>query len=590
MKKRMRIAAMLAGVGMLIGALPAVPVSAQIWELVGAEAGESFQDMIPLDDKGLFNLSGGECNYQVYMQYYTDYYDDEVTDPITGEVRIERVFKDSCHVYVVSPIPDTLWFVLRSDQPDAEQKMLEILDRYYPELSSSYSLRKPNDYARLIPDPINARYELHDLTEYAGSAERSDSIMHDLADASLISEFYTWGQGAYYQQYNGWAGYIEDGFDKETVERYLTEHALNCTVAEHVHKAEFPNEVLTWKDYELVPGEDMSFAELFAVAAGLYESTGIRPAFGMLDAVGQTFGRNSLAEDEIAVSGDVDCNGAVQIADAVLLARYLAEDNVLITAQGLQNAELDGNAESLDAGDFTRLLQMIAGAGDGDMQSMLIPVDYSVNGLGGGEPDEADPFLTEFFELPLNRIEEQYHAQALLPKGEISSICVSMTHAQLEKLMAELEPQREAIGKDAFRFKKAFFGILLEKLHLTGIYNTFNWDYWQTDLPSAWLEKQYPFTLGEADELDEDALCYVVLRYHPPTIGNDTYSLEHAGQRIAVSLKEPEKIPDAVYELAVRSLYVINKYGDKAYFTDAFSEQFCFSAERAVSASNAVSL
>lgn len=59
--------------------------------------------------------------------------------------------------------------------------------------------------------------------------------------------------------------------------------------------------------------------------------------------------------------GDADCNGAVQIADAILLSRYLAEDPVAITAQGLQNAELDGNPESLDAGDFAALLQLLAG-------------------------------------------------------------------------------------------------------------------------------------------------------------------------------------------------------------------------------------
>lgn len=59
--------------------------------------------------------------------------------------------------------------------------------------------------------------------------------------------------------------------------------------------------------------------------------------------------------------GDTDCNGAVQIADAILLSRYLAEDPVVITAQGLQNAELDGNPESLDAGDFAALLQLLAG-------------------------------------------------------------------------------------------------------------------------------------------------------------------------------------------------------------------------------------
>ena len=67
----------------------------------------------------------------------------------------------------------------------------------------------------------------------------------------------------------------------------------------------------------------------------------------------------------LQTEGDVDCNGQIAIADAVLLARYLAEDAVTVTAQGLLNAELDGNPESLDAGDFAKLLQIIAG-GDAD--------------------------------------------------------------------------------------------------------------------------------------------------------------------------------------------------------------------------------
>ncbi|MBQ3940283.1 MAG: glycoside hydrolase [Oscillospiraceae bacterium] len=58
--------------------------------------------------------------------------------------------------------------------------------------------------------------------------------------------------------------------------------------------------------------------------------------------------------------GDVDTNGAVQIADAVLLARYLAEDQVTVTAEGKVNAELDGN-EELTTDDLGRLLMMLAG-------------------------------------------------------------------------------------------------------------------------------------------------------------------------------------------------------------------------------------
>ena len=59
--------------------------------------------------------------------------------------------------------------------------------------------------------------------------------------------------------------------------------------------------------------------------------------------------------------GDVDCSGDVKIADAVLLARYIAEDAVTVTAQGLVNAETDGEA-GLTSGDLAVLLQYLAGS------------------------------------------------------------------------------------------------------------------------------------------------------------------------------------------------------------------------------------
>ena len=226
MKKAIRIAAMLAAAGMMCAAMPVQPASAQIWTLVGSETETAFQDMIPLDDKGMLYFSGSDASYQVYMQYITDYYDKEVTDPETGEVKIERVYFDNCRLYVVSPRMNALHFTLRSDKPEAEQLMLEILDQYYPEISTTYQQRVPNEYASLDPcfDVLRDgtivephRYGLVDKTESAGSQERSDSIMHDLAKAGLITEFYTWGQGAYCQQFFGWLGYAEDGFDKEKI-------------------------------------------------------------------------------------------------------------------------------------------------------------------------------------------------------------------------------------------------------------------------------------------------------------------------------------------------------------------------------------
>ena len=60
--------------------------------------------------------------------------------------------------------------------------------------------------------------------------------------------------------------------------------------------------------------------------------------------------------------GDADCDGKVGIADAVLLARYCAEDQAAVmTPQGKVNAECTGDTK-LTSDDIARLLQYLAGA------------------------------------------------------------------------------------------------------------------------------------------------------------------------------------------------------------------------------------
>ena len=61
-----------------------------------------------------------------------------------------------------------------------------------------------------------------------------------------------------------------------------------------------------------------------------------------------------------ALKGDVDLNECVQIADAILLARWIAEDGVTITPQGKENADLNGDGH-LNADDSASLLAMLAG-------------------------------------------------------------------------------------------------------------------------------------------------------------------------------------------------------------------------------------
>lgn len=58
--------------------------------------------------------------------------------------------------------------------------------------------------------------------------------------------------------------------------------------------------------------------------------------------------------------GDADCKGDVDVADAVLIARYAAEDTEAnITAQGKQNADVTGDG-SIKGDDATKILRFVA--------------------------------------------------------------------------------------------------------------------------------------------------------------------------------------------------------------------------------------
>ena len=83
------------------------------------------------------------------------------------------------------------------------------------------------------------------------------------------------------------------------------------------------------------------------------------------------------AENEIN-AGDADCSGSVNVADAVLLARYCAEDSAVhITAQGRLNADLNGDS-SITAEDTAMLLRVLAGL------SELPPAEFRAKNLLDG--------------------------------------------------------------------------------------------------------------------------------------------------------------------------------------------------------------
>ncbi|MBR4201302.1 MAG: hypothetical protein IKQ91_08545 [Oscillospiraceae bacterium] len=197
MKKRMRLAAILAGAMMLCSAIPAAPVSAlYCWGTAGE--GE-FADMQQLDDKGMFKwigyggIPGTPRDYQVYTQHYSRDVEAEVTYSDTGETKIETTHYEGDNLYVVMPRSNILRMVIRPDLDETEtkQKAVTILRKYYPEMlvdANSYGF--PASFHKCAP----CTYELCDRSETAGSEEVSAAIMKDMAQAGLITEFYTWGQ------------------------------------------------------------------------------------------------------------------------------------------------------------------------------------------------------------------------------------------------------------------------------------------------------------------------------------------------------------------------------------------------------------
>ena len=60
------------------------------------------------------------------------------------------------------------------------------------------------------------------------------------------------------------------------------------------------------------------------------------------------------------VRGDANCDGGLDVGDAVLASRVLVEDAAArITDQGMQNADIDRNG-NLEPADITLMLQVIA--------------------------------------------------------------------------------------------------------------------------------------------------------------------------------------------------------------------------------------
>lgn len=388
MKKK--VLSMMLSAAMLCGTLPAMHASAlYCW---GTASGEKFRDMQLLDDKGMFQwigyggVPGTPRDYQVYTRHFSFDVEQEVTYADTGETRIETTHREGDSIYVLNPRKEKLRIVLRNDldETEAKQKAVAILRKYYPEmLVGADSTGFPASFY-----PVSEyTYELHDRSETVGSEEISAAIMKELAEAGLISEFYTWGQIADYQEvwytyptayypithkWNSTYTALEDvTYDWNAVEAWVNENypecEFVCVTAEDPETAKIIGQYDSAQDrvfyaddiermYAVIPPDGTSFAAHFAIAADLYEQFGLAAHWLCPESMtAPMIGQNALA-----VEGDANLDCSVDISDAILTARLATEDStVMVSSQGKVNADCDG-VSGITAADAARILKYIA--------------------------------------------------------------------------------------------------------------------------------------------------------------------------------------------------------------------------------------
>lgn len=381
MKKHMRFAALLAGTLTFITACPTAYAADELYYF-GVEGNETFQTMQMLDDKGTLQygvlnafLADKDTPYYLCTCHIDKYVDQAVLDPETGIpvpdpdnpgfVKYHKVRLIADPMYLVVPCQDALAYVLRNDidRVSAAQQAEKIVHKYYPDYT-------PYEYK-------SWSYQVQELNEDARTAEASERLMHDLAEAGLISAFYTWGETARYLEvehgyltaYNPaeweWAKREYDwGAIEEWVKAEHPECVFACVTDKESDLAKQlgigRNAFMSQGDtfYAVIPPEGTSFPEHYALAMELYEQFALTP--NAFPTPNETENPPLTGQNALAVAGDINIDCSIDVSDAVLLARFCVEDATAnITQTGLGNADYDGDGMTTIL-DVTAILRKIA--------------------------------------------------------------------------------------------------------------------------------------------------------------------------------------------------------------------------------------
>ncbi len=331
-----------------------------------------------LDDNGLFQSFADKANASHYFistnitaaeqnAWIQDY---NSTDMLDNQKRLTLYLNLPCENYAV--------FFTKSDAEN--DAAVQIFKKHFSRNNLNYEMY--SDLKKEFDGSIQRIQYATDQSFFIlcdemdnGNPEKTtatlDAVYHDLAAENLITAFYYPDQ-VYYQKalsipyltgYIYHPGQEENVFEPEQVQNYLDTNGITCTIQEEQRQ----NAVM----YYVVPNESMDFWQHFELAVLLYHELGIVPQttenlydsrLSPMGAFDPALNKQMLAlgKNALQITGDANCDGSIDVSDAVLIARFAAEDReATMTDQGRQNADVthDGN---VDAQDTTKILQYIA--------------------------------------------------------------------------------------------------------------------------------------------------------------------------------------------------------------------------------------
>ena len=365
MKKWTKLTAMLASAALLCSCMPLMQASA-LWYWGDAPTDYFRSSMQKLDGKGMIYAT--DVDYELYAQHISDDIVTKETNPETGEKETVTRHIETDKLYFIIPKTNVLRYVLR-DHADAEQAAA-IVQTIFPDYQPTENWHNELVFDLFVSD-INFRTE-----------ENSAKLKQALAKAGLISHYYTWGQVGYYQDMlygqevcptgGDWLltyapqfsdmlyDWYEYGFNAEKVEQYLQENEIDCAVQKVIDPEDwytYQGEKQEMVYYQIVPNGEMSFVDQFALGADIYEEFGYRIGLTCLETAAEL---EAVGENGLEMLGDANVDCDTDISDAILTARYAAEDTaVKLTEIGISNADMNGDG-IVNGADSTAIVRKIA--------------------------------------------------------------------------------------------------------------------------------------------------------------------------------------------------------------------------------------